>query len=78
MARASILELFWELDVDKVTLSPYVADAPISPTIPSGTNFMYLYLSIAFTEKTCFGYCEVSKSWEPRILTGKNDVVGWN
>lgn len=77
MARPSILKLFWELDVDKVTLFPYVADAPISSTIPPGTNFMYLYLS-AFTEKTCFGCCEVSKSCEPRTLAGRNDVVGWN
>lgn len=44
MARPSILKLFWELDVDKVTLFPYVADAPISSTIPPGTNFMYFIL----------------------------------
>lgn len=72
------MELFWELNVDKMTLFSYFPYTFIISTIPSGTNYLLDLLLVLSLTKVAFGDNEIIKSWKLYILVGNKPlpVVG--
>lgn len=73
-----VLELFWELNVDKMTLFSYFPYTAIISTIPPGTNYLLDLLLVFSLRKVAFDDYEIIKSWKLYILVGNKPlpVVG--